>query len=136
MTAAWRQDSRASAAGPTRLCAVPKDLKVAACLRRLPVAWWLVSASCKQLSASASRAQRQVAAAQDVQGVARAVQESRLSRKVLGFQKVVDGLPGAVKIKQCRPQADQRNSFAVPVTRLTVQLQRPPMQVKSVLGPS
>ena len=55
MAIAWAQDPRASAARPTRLCAVPSDVSVAACLRRLPLARWQDSASCRQLSASASR---------------------------------------------------------------------------------
>ena len=55
MATAWAQDSRAPAARPTRLCAVPSEVRVAACLRRLPLARWQDSASCRQPSASPSR---------------------------------------------------------------------------------
>ena len=55
MATAWAQDSRALSGQADALWAVPSDVRVAACLRRLPLARWQDSASCKQLSASASR---------------------------------------------------------------------------------
>jgi len=70
-----------------------------------------------------------------VQGVARAVQITDLSEGPPGLQERVDGLPRAVEVEQRPSHVDQGDAFSVPISHLVVQLQRAPVQVKSLGRP-
>src|SRR5271156_842393 len=79
--------------------------------------------------------QGRVTAAQYVQDVTHAVWIIGLGESAMGLQQVIDGLLGAVKLKERRSQVSQGNAFAEAIAHLAVQVQSQTQQLDCLLSP-
>src|ERR1700749_4512392 len=87
--------------------------------RRLPAPVTASPVAGQRLLQAAQRlrvpAQRQIATAQLVQGIARTVDVVDLGEGIAGLLQVADGLDGPVEIEKGRSEVDQGDAFAVAV---------------------
>ena len=76
---------------------------------------------------------REMAASQDVQGVAHAVRIVDLGEDAACLQQVVDALSGTIEVEQRRSEIDQGDALRERVADLPAQVQDTPQHVKRLL---